>query len=185
MSILSQPIQDILLRGNQRTIANIRVNTTISENTNDTLTITKQPVQQGASIVDHAYKEPTTLSMSILLSDNLNLTSFLPDLSKIYTQMLNLQSSRVPFDIITPKRVYKNMLMATLSVTTDKATENILSINASFQEVIIVNISTTTVPRTSQALSAATEGTQKTGRISALLTGFQAFVPGAKGFSAQ
>lgn len=176
MSILSQPIQDILIRSGQRKIGDITVTVTISENTTDTLTITKQPVQQGASIVDHAYVEPTVLNMSIILNDTTNAgsnftggtTSLIPDLSKTYQQMLNLQSSRQPFTIVTKKRVYKNMLMSTLAMTTDKSTENILALNVGFQQVIIVSISTKIVERSQLAQSQNNEATQQAGNKSML-----------------
>lgn len=168
MSFLSEPITLIPVRP-VRKVGTINVNVVVSENTNDTLTISKQPVQQGASIADHAYKEPTVFSHSILFRDNLSLS-----LSKIYQQLLDLQSSRVPFDIVTPKRIYHNMLMATLSQTTDKNTENCLSINASYQEVIIVSISTTQVPRSQQRNAGATGATQSAGKKSALLSAKEA-----------
>lgn len=163
MSFLSQPISLQSLFGKNRKIGEITVNVVINENTNDTLTITKQPVQQGASITDHSYKEPTTFSTAIYMSDNLTTS-----LSEVYQSLLDLQNSREPFDVVTPKRVYKSMLMSALSMTTDKNTENILAINASFQEVIIVSISTTTVPRIQQKNAAVTGKTENAGKKSAL-----------------
>ncbi len=170
MSFLSEPITLIPVKP-VRKVGEIAVNVVVSENTNDTLTITKQPVQQGASITDHAYKEPTSFSHTILFRDNLKLS-----LSKIYEQLLALQISRVPFDIITPKRIYHNMLMGSLSQTTDKSTENCLSINASYQEVILVSVSTTTVPRSRQARPASTSATQPAGKKSALASAKDAVV---------
>lgn len=173
MSFLSQPIQDILLKSNLRKIGNIPVSVVIKEDTNDTLTITKQPVQQGASITDHAYKEPTTFSCSIYLNDNSSLGFSNPfsstnPLSVLYQKLLDLQNSRTPFDITTPKRVYKNMLMHVLSQTTDKQTENTLAINMTCQEVILVKVSTTQVPRSKQKQPAVTGATENAGKKSAL-----------------
>lgn len=164
MSFLSEPISLIPIKP-LRKFADITVNVVISEQTSDVLTITKQPVQQGASITDHAYKEPTGFSTAILFRDNLTLS-----LSKIYQNLLDLQNSRIPFDIITPKRIYRNMLIATLSQTTDSKTENCLAITASFQEVIIVTVSTTQVPRIKQKTPASTGKTEKAGKKSALLS---------------
>lgn len=176
MSILSQPIQNILIKTNIRKIGDIEVNVVINENTNDTLQITKQPVQQGASITDHAYMEPTVFSTQIYLSNNTSLGFSNPfetnnPLAIIYKKLLDLQISRVPFSIITPKRIYPNMLMASLSQTTDKNTESCLAINASFQEIIIVSVSTTTVPRIKQKLPGSTGATQNAGKRSALFSG--------------
>lgn len=162
MSFLSEPVSLIAIRP-ARKIGDIAVNVVISENATDTLTITKQPVQQGASITDHAYKEPTSFTTQILFRDNLTLS-----LSKLYQQLLDLQVSRVPFDIITPKRIYRNMLLSTLTQTTDKNTENCLAISAAFQEVIIVKVSTTQVPRTRQKKAGSTSKTENAGKKSAL-----------------
>lgn len=182
MSFLSQPITLQSLFGKNRTIGSITVNVVINESTNDTLTITKQPVQQGASITDHAYKEPTAFSMSIHEKDNGLLAGLLDPfsslldtfsgngLSKLYQEFIDLQASRIPFDITTPKRIYRNMLLASIGVTTDKATENILALNLGFQEVIIVSVTTTQVPRTRQRFSAVTGAIQNAGKKSALLS---------------
>jgi len=166
MSILTQPITLQSLFGQNRTIGEITVDVVVKEDTNDTLTITKQPVQQGASITDHAYKEPTVLSMSIFFQDN-----FLVSLSKLYKELLDLQTNRVPFTVTTPKRIYESMLIATLSQTTDKYTENCLALNVTFQEVILVSVGVVEVPRTKQRFPGTTGATQPAGKKSLLRSG--------------
>lgn len=164
MSFLTSPISLFPIKP-VRKIGEITVNVILSEATNDTLTITKQPVQQGASITDHAYKEPTVFTATMLFADNIG-----KSLSKIYQDLLDLQVSRVPFTIVTPKRIYYNMLMSTLSNNTDKTTENVLSITLSAQEVIIVSVTTTQVPRAKQRNPGNTGKTENAGKKSALLT---------------
>lgn len=164
MSFLSQPLTLFSIRP-ERKFEQVSGFVTINENTTDTLEITKQPVQRGATISDHAFKKPTAFSAQYLFKDNLAAS-----LSDIYQYLLDLQSSRIPFDIITPKRVYKNMLLQTLGQTTDKRTEDCLAINASFEQVIIVNVSTTQVPRTQQKTPAKTGATEAAGKKSAILT---------------
>jgi hypothetical protein len=168
MSFLGTPITLFPIRP-KRQIGSISVNVVISESANDTLTITKQPVQQGASISDHAYMEPTVFSTSILQKDNV-----LESLSKVYQSLLDLQSSRTPFDIVTPKRIYRNMLISSLGQTTDKHTENCLAISLSCQEVIIVSVTTTQVPRLKQKFPGTTGKTENVGKKSALLTAKEA-----------
>lgn len=169
MSFLSEPISLIPIRP-KRKIADINVKVVVNESTNDTLTITKQPVQQGASITDHAYKEPTTLSMTIYFSDNATLFLSSVSLSKIYQDLLDLQASRTPFDVITPKRIYHNMLISSIGMTTDKYTENALKIDISMQEIIIVSVTTTTVPRIKQKNPGTTGKTDNAGKKSALVS---------------
>lgn len=163
MSFLSTPISIFAVRPTRR-FGEISANVVVEESTNDTLTITKQPVQQGASISDHAYKEPTVFNSTMYFRDNPE-----KSLSKVYQDLLDLQVSRVPFDIVTPKRIYRNMLIAGLSQTTDKTTENVLKISMSFQEVIIVSVSTTTVPRRKQKFAKTTAKTEPAGKKSAFV----------------
>jgi hypothetical protein len=169
VSFLSQPITLQSLFGKDRKIDSITVDVVINESTSDVLTITKQPTQVGASITDHAYLEPTAFSMTILFQDNLT-----KSLSKIYQDLLDLQASRVPIDVTTPKRIYRDMLISTLSQVTDKHTENCLSISVSFQHIIIVSVSTVQVPRSRQRNAAVTGAIQNAGKKSALLTGVEA-----------
>ncbi len=169
MSFLSVPVSLSTFFPNNRLIEDIEVDVILSESTNDTLTITKQPVQQGATITDHAYMEPTTLTMSVYFRDNLT-----TDLSDIYEDLLFLQTSREPITVTTPKRKYESMLIASISMTTDKNTENILAVNISFQEVIIVKVSTVQVTRAAQKNPGATGKTELAGKKSFLKQGTDA-----------
>lgn len=164
MSFLTQPLSIPFLNGPQRVIGGINVNVVVNETTTDELTITKQPVQLGASITDHSYMEPVTFSSTLYREANIS-----QSLPQIYQQFLDLQQSRVPFDIATPKRLYKNMLMSSLGMTVDKNTENILALHLSFQQIIIVNITTAQVPRTRQKNPGTTGATQKAGQQSSVL----------------
>lgn len=168
MSFLTEPVTLQSLFGKDRKFGSITVQVVVSETTNDVLTITKQPVQQGTSITDHSFKEPTVFSMQILFSDNVFVS-----LSKIYQDVLDVQKNRIPIDVITPKRIYKSVLLAAIGMTTDKRTENILSLNLTFQEVIIVKVSTTQVPRANQKQPAVTAATEAAGKKSAIATGVQ------------
>ena len=173
MSFLSLPLIDIFLKPTRK-IATIAIQVVVDESTTDTLTITKQPVQQGASITDHAYLEPTIFSHTIYFTSGASILGFGSGtgLDQIYKQLLELQASAIPFDIVTPKRIYHNMLMASLSQTTDKLTENCLAIHASYQQINIVPILATTVPRINQKNPGSTAATQNGGSKSALATLF-------------
>jgi hypothetical protein len=180
MSFLSQPVETVFIRP-KRSIGTIAVQVVVSEVTNDTLTITKQPVQQGASITDHAYKEPTTFTHTIYFAAP-GITGG-TSLAQIYQQLLDLQASAQPFDIVTPKRIYHSMLISSLSQTTDKLTENCLAIHATYQQIIIVPVTVAVVPRTNQANPGSTGATQPTGKQSLLLQGTSALGIGGSGFS--
>src|SRR5260221_3904850 len=96
---------------------------TVSEATKDTMKITQHPVQQGAMISDHAYKEPVSITLTILFGSGGGggligaLTNGIiggDSLKDIYNKLLQLQNPTAPnvltpFNVITPKRTYFNM----------------------------------------------------------------------------
>lgn len=167
MSFLSQPITLQSLFGERRQIGTITVDVILNEVANDTLTITKQPVQTGAPITDHAYKEPTVLAMKVRFNDNL-----FTSLSSLYEKLLELQYPPVPIDVITPKRIYSDMLISSISQTTDKFTENVLAIDLTLQQIILVDIAPVQVaPLTQQRFRGLSQGIQNTGKKSILFTG--------------
>jgi hypothetical protein len=155
-------------------IGSITTQVTLNETTTDTLTVTNQPVQQGASIADHAYQEPTVFGCTIYQQQVSNAIGIVTQtLSQIYQQFQNLQSSLTPFSIVTPKRIYNNMLMISLGMTTDKATENILALHLSFKQVILVSVSTTLVVRSNLKNPGSNSPTQNAGtKQSAFFTAF-------------
>lgn len=171
MSFLSQPLQDIFLKPTRK-LGTIAIQVVVNETTTDTLTITKQPVQQGAVITDHAYKEPTSFSHTIYFTSGgttLGISAG-KSLDQIYKELLELQSSAIPFDIVTPKRIYHDMLMASLTQTTDKLTENCLAIHATYQQVILVPILAGTVPISALKNPGSNAATQNGGFKSGLET---------------
>lgn len=77
--------------------------------------------------------------------------------SGIYSQLLSLQQSLVPFDVITSIRRYTNMIMTSLAVTRDRRTSQALMVTASMRQVIIVStVSTTLAPLANMANAANT-----------------------------
>lgn len=211
MSFLDLPIISILFK-NGRSISSIEGFITLSENTRDDLEITQQPVQQGSTISDHAFKKPTILSMQIQFSNSDPTAANAAtlggvvgglvgplggaiggaagaaifgngdQLSQTYQDLLDLQSSLEPFDIATPKRIYKSMLFQSLGLTTDKRTEKVLSITAGFQQVKIVTISTAIIAKILQKQPGRTQKTAQAGKKSGALVGTQAIIPGVQGF---
>lgn len=156
----------------------------VEEMHQDVLTITQHPVEQGAAIADHAYKEPAEVTIKCAWSNSPAgpsglvgyavaaastlggpavgavvsagqtiqaaqslLSGNAPSQARaIYEQLLQIQASRIPFDIYTGKRSYKNMLFASLLCHTDPETENVLALVARCQQVIIVQTRVVNVP---------------------------------------
>jgi hypothetical protein len=179
MGFLDQPITLQGLFGTKRMIGPIVVQLVVSEDTEDTRTITKQPLQTGAPATDHSYQEPTVLSMVILQQDTSIISGLLSTfngggLAQIYKTFRDLQLRGQPFNVVTRKRIYKNVLIPSIRCHTDKNTENILSLTIAFQEVIFVTVGNTVVPAARQKKPASTAATQNIGKQSFLLTGKQA-----------
>lgn len=154
MSILSAAgvlaagqVEDVLLRQG-RSIAGIVPQVVIEEKHRDELVITNHPVQDGANITDHAYKQPSMLSLRYGWSSSGALYSLdlgAPSVDDVYGMLLNLQASRQPFNVVTGKRNYSNMLIRSLDLVTDRTTENAILVEVLLQQVIIVETQSATL----------------------------------------
>lgn len=124
----------------------------ISEKHSDTLEITEHPVERHTSsgtgfVADHAFRRPSEVVMEVgfagggSLLDLANTSALGVSLGlspqETYQKLLELQASRDPLEVVTGKRIYSNMLIRSLEVTTDRTTENVLSATLTLREVII------------------------------------------------
>lgn len=167
-NFLAEPVRLFPIRP-ARAIGEITGYIVFDENTTDDLEITSHPVQQGAAITDHAFKKPVELSVRLQFGPHDK------PLDEIYEDLLVIQASRDPFTVYTGKRTLYNMLIKSISQTTDKTTENVLAISLRLQEIIIVEVTPTSVPpRGKQKTPGGTGATEKAGKKSALLTGAEA-----------
>lgn len=153
---------DSILIKPKRSIGPFTAQVTIEESHHDELEITSHPIEQGATIADHAYKRPAELTIRCAWSNSPVTSGLFTGISaglqatvsgvqsivtgntagqvrEIYQKLLELQNKRIPFEVFTGKRSYANMLMKSLSVTTDKESENSLIVTATFYQLIIVS----------------------------------------------
>ena len=145
MTWMSQTPETITLRP-QRSLGGIIFEVTLEESHEDSLQITEHPVEQGASVSDHAFCKPAALTLRAATSGAGSAASGVASPEELYEKLLALQRGREPFEIITGKRKYANMLLESLSVVTDEGTEHVLSVSAQCREVIIVNTVAVSVP---------------------------------------
>ncbi len=151
MDILSAFITQKL--SSRRQIGMIIPDVVTSEVHTDALTITDHPVENlsvaggvYSNIADHAYKNPAQVVMKIgfasggSLVDFFDTSSFIEPLGlspkEAYRKLIELQNSRIPFDVTTGKRQYSNMLISNITATTDTASENVLNCEVTLREVI-------------------------------------------------
>jgi len=156
-----------------RSIANIIPDVVIEETHSDNLTITEHPIEQGASITDHAYKNAPELTMRVAWSNCKSandrktygtvIAGRIEDIADAYSYLLGIQQNRLPIDVITGKRAYKNMLIKSLATSTDRRTNETLEIVVGFRQLIIVKTSTAKIEISNQSNPQVTAGTQNTG----------------------
>lgn len=123
---------------------------TIEEDGTDELMITQHPVEIGATITDHAFKNPARITIRVgWTNSSAQAAGDENYVAAIYAQLLDIQAQRLPFSTQTGKRLYANMLFRSLRQTTDEKTETTLMIVAELQEIILVATRTTNVPSAS------------------------------------
>lgn len=85
--------------------------------------------------------------------------------SGIYSQLLAMQQSLLPFTVLTSIRQYTNMMLTSLAVTRDKTTSQALMVTATMRQVIFVNtVSTTLAAIQNMANPASTAQTVQQGQ---------------------
>ncbi|MFH2497041.1 phage baseplate protein [Morganella morganii] len=178
-------ILSTLFSQNTRKIEMIVPSVVISEKHSDSSEITEHPVQvpggEGFTVSDHTFDRPSEVTMEIGFAGGGSLidgfdTSSMFDIStglklgssprEIYQQLLDLRASKKPFDVITGKRDYKNMLIRAIEVTTDNTSENVLMVVLTLRQVIIVETKSKQVaPLENQKMPEATGGTEDRGTV--------------------
>lgn len=137
------------------------IEVTFDEKTVDEYQVTSHPVETGGVVSDHMFRLPTKYTINAGFSGNglfnsikiigniiYNIANnqFLSGPTLLQTQyamLLEMQQAKQLFNIVTPKRIYKNMVIKTLTVETGIDTENVLNFTAECVEIIQAKTSTT------------------------------------------
>ena len=120
----------------------------LSTNTQESLTITSHPVQSGANISDHAFRNPTKISMEIMMSDVMASRvpgQFTEGASKsisAYQRLLELQRMRLPFSVKTRLGYYNNMLIESIDTPDDVNTLSGLKCTINMREILVAQVAT-------------------------------------------
>lgn len=128
----------------------------ISVEHNRSLTITENPVETGAAVTDHAYVQPMTLTMNIMMSDVHQ--SIIPgqfsDRTFRHTSawhvLRQIQENRIPVDVFTKLGYYKNMLIQTISAKDTFETFRGLNATVTLKEIPIARVKTVKISSASQ-----------------------------------
>ncbi|ELQ5997339.1 phage baseplate protein [Cronobacter dublinensis] len=168
-----------LLRNNQRRIGVLVPDVVISENHKDTLNVTSHPVEFGAAIADHAWRSPATLIMKCGFGSGGALLDFASEATawrqlgkgpqEIYQALRDLLDPPELLDVVTGKRIYQNMLLTGIDVTTDASTEYVLACTLTLTEIIISHRENVQVATKSQMkMGVSTTGVSNSGTKSAV-----------------
>ncbi|UTV56431.1 phage baseplate protein [Burkholderia arboris] len=184
MSALSD-ILDVMLVGSKK-IGSVTIAASIEEVYSDEVVVTEHPVETGAPVNDHAFMRPREILMkcgwsnadyeallgaAVVSFDDSGANTMATGtyVDAVYSQLLQIQSVRLPIDVVSTRRKYSNMLITGLSVVTDQKSGSALMLTASLKQVIIVSTQATKLPpRSNQANPAATAETQNAGVKSAM-----------------
>lgn len=119
--------------------------------TEEQLTITSHPVQNGTNISDHAFREPTRITMEIKMSDAMASrypgqfnTAYTKSVSA-YRRLLDLQRSRIPFSVLTRLGSYQNMLIENIGAPDDPTMLYGLTCTVAMREVLVASVAVTKV----------------------------------------
>lgn len=145
-----------------RRIGPVPIDVILEEVHNSQLEITRNPIEFGADVTDHAYVQPKRLSMRGAVASTPGSPGVLFGLAGTraagaWQQLLLLQALREPFSIVTGLKVYNDMLIESLEATRDPDKSFILDFRAELTEVIIV--SSASAPASSTQGKSASAGT--------------------------
>lgn len=150
-----------LISGAERSFDMFFPDVVVREVGRDELVITEHPVERGAAIADHAFVRPVEIEMVCGWSDST--AGYVGSVREVYEGLVALQKERQPFEVMSGKRIYENMLLASLIQQTDEKTENVLLVTARFREVIIVSTETSSAPNSAQESPSKTGSTVQSG----------------------
>lgn len=127
------------------------------------VTVTNHPIESGANISDHAFVEPSEISIELAVSDSERDRGTFGSGKrsvKAFQELTKLQISRKLITVVTRLKTYRNMLIISVSAPDDYTTMN------AFRAVIILSeipvVSTSRVSVNARATASSTQ-VQKTG----------------------
>lgn len=171
----------------KKSIGGIELDAVISESHTNTVRVTKNPIELGADITDHAIIEPKSIRILAQVSDSplgaaalgqivdlisgLFGTSTSENITRsnaAYNAMVQLMEQREPIEVQTKLLLYNNMIITSLSVVQDKDSSNVTLMNITLEEVFITESKSVKLDQSqlsgsakSQASSAENKGRQE------------------------
>lgn len=110
--------------------------------------ITENPVETGASIVDHAYVKPAEVTITVLMSDvhqSMVAGQFSGGYSRsvsAWAVLTKLQEDRIPMSVLTRLGLYSNMLITEIRADDTAETVHGLQADVTLKEIPIARVKT-------------------------------------------
>lgn len=172
----------------RRSLGGIELDAVLSETHNNEIRLTKNPVELGADITDHAIIEPKRVNVVAQVSDTpLGAAAFgqIVDLitglfgtsttqnitrsNATYNALVQITEAREPIELQTKLKLYEYMIITSLTTTQDKDSSRIVLLNIALEEVLITQSQVVTLPSSQlpagsvreQAQSAEEKGRQE------------------------
>lgn len=136
-----------------------------------TLEITEHQVETGASISDHAYVNPVTLNMSVLVSDvhrSIIPGQFEENESRsqsAWNILKGIQDNRIPVSVMTKFGLFENMLIQSLSSSDKPEDIHNMRCDIILKELPVVRIKTVKISIDPQTTDSVTLGSQNAERV--------------------
>ncbi len=140
---------------------------------------TSYPVESGATLVDHAVREPNKLKLQGWVSDlmpsaSATLTAVRSERgTAAWLEILRVMEERQPLSVVTALAVYDNMLITSATAPVDRTTGLSLRFTIELEEVLLRNVSRDAFgPETAPSRGPAADrlGATRRGRVMAPVT---------------
>ncbi len=140
----------------EKSLGGIQLDAVLSESHSTPVRLTKNPIELGADITDHAIIEPIQLVIVAEVSDTpLGAAAFgaIIDLitglfgtatssnitrsNAAYNALIQLKNAREPIQVQTRLRLYENMLITNILITQDKNSSRVANMTINLEEALI------------------------------------------------
>ena len=134
----------------QKQIGNILIDAFISEDHEQSGSITRYPVEEGSDISDHIILDPDKLTIQGIVGPK-ELTEgsqFVNTTRSVFTDITNLRLSKTLVSVVTGLKVYENMFITNFSVPRTAQNGGSLLFNMSLEQSRIVSSQVVQIPKT-------------------------------------
>lgn len=126
--------------------------------------LTENPVQGGASVVDHSYNEPNKLTIQLAMTDTAVAVGSRfrgggERSVNAYKTLVRIMTAREPITVSTRFGSYRNMVITNMTTVENRESMNGLDCTITLQEIITATVSIVKISRSPQVTGSTNRGT--------------------------